>query len=1240
MSDIVLYTGGTLGDHLPFIALGRALVARGHRVRLAINQAMHGYARRAGLEAVALTDVERGPEEARENAWAWDHWNHPPDRPHPKAQPLDPEQYVAQARELIDLCRGADLLIATAIRSQGYVAAVAARVPWLTVSLNPAFFSQPATPEERQAQLEARLQEYDALKGLFAHTFGRLGIAHALPPLTKAWLFAPHVLLASSAHLSRPDVEQLLPHSSVDQTGFWFYEDPAWPGWQPSEELRCFCERRPLVLSFSSQPLEDPRAALALHARAAARLGMPLVVQRGWAGFAEADLPQDAAAEVMLADFLPHDWLFAHAACAIQHGGIGSIARALRQGCPLLVEPYGNDQLYNAMRVARLGVGAALHPFQMTLDELVRVLSERVLAPECRERAEAVGARIRGEDGLEVACRAVEIYLARVRSGEEARAQWPVALLANPTPPPLAATEEPAARPAPVARPAGQASIPTIVHQSWKDANVPGRFAAYQRSWQGQHPSWRYYLWTDADNREFLRRHYPWFLPIYDDYPVPIMRADAVRYFILHHYGGVYADLDAECLRPLEPLLAGKELVLGLEPPQHLAEHRARGYPLDRIVSNAIMAAAPGHPFWEHVFRLLIGFHQAPGPLDATGPFLLTRAVASWPHPEEIDIQPAEVLLPLTSNRPWHELPEDERGRLARRAFVLHHWAGTWWRQGTARQSQQAGLALLVKGGVPSRGVMRVDASAALLRQEVALPRISCLMVTGNRPALAERAVRCFQRQTYANKELVVVDDGEDGTLAAWLQELDDPQIALVRLPAEGKSLGELRNLAVAHAGGAYVAQWDDDDLSHPRRLEMQMAALWVSQADACLLERQMLWWPQGRRLAVSYGRAWEGSFLCAKGKLPPYPEIACGEDTPSVEQLLAQARVALLDYPQLYTYVFHGQNTFPEAHWEQLWQAASERYEGDTYDIMLQHLQEQLQTDLQPRNPAERSEPGRPEPARREEGPAIAPVVERRRSREETGLPTVLILTPVKDAALFLPHFWSKLRALSYPHRRLSLAFLESDSGDGTYDAIARELPALQEEFAGACLCKRDYAYRAPGPRWEAGEQFRRRAILARSRNYLLSRALADEEWALWIDVDVARWPDDVIERLLATGKDIVVPNCLQESTGQTFDYNTFKLKPGAEELDWSLYILNGILLPPHGYGRLYLSDLRQHELVEVDAVGGTMLLVRADAHREGLIFPTVPYRYLIETEGLAAMARDMGYRSWGLPNLEIWHP
>ena len=51
-------------------------------------------------------------------------------------------------------------------------------------------------------------------------------------------------------------------------------------------------------------------------------------------------------------------------------------------------------------------------------------------------------------------------------------------------------------------------------------------------------------------------------------------------------------------------------------------------------------------------------------------------------------------------------------------------------------------------------------------------------------------------------------------------------------------------------------------------------------------------------------------------------------------------------------------------------------------------------------------------------------------------------------------------------------------------------------------------------------------------------------------------------------------------------------------------------------------------------------MLLIHADIHREGLVFPTFSYKLHIETEGLAIMARDMGYTCWGLPNLEIFHP
>jgi hypothetical protein len=83
-------------------------------------------------------------------------------------------------------------------------------------------------------------------------------------------------------------------------------------------------------------------------------------------------------------------------------------------------------------------------------------------------------------------------------------------------------------------------------------------------------------------------------------------------------------------------------------------------------------------------------------------------------------------------------------------------------------------------------------------------------------------------------------------------------------------------------------------------------------------------------------------------------------------------------------------------------------------------------------------------------------------------------------------------------------------------------------------------------------------------------------------------------------------------------------------------------------------LSDRRGSGLTRLDAVGGTMLLVRADLHRDGLVFPS--YRYgaesahirkdhplwgkgEIETEGLGAMAADMGVQCWGMPDLEIIH-
>lgn len=242
---------------------------------------------------------------------------------------------------------------------------------------------------------------------------------------------------------------------------------------------------------------------------------------------------------------------------------------------------------------------------------------------------------------------------------------------------------------------------------------------------------------------------------------------------------------------------------------------------------------------------------------------------------------------------------------------------------------------------------------------------------------------------------------------------------------------------------------------------------------------------------------------------------------------------------------------------------------------------------------------------------------------------PTVLILTPIKDASPWFDGYVERLASLTYPPACISLGLLESDSTDGTFEMVQHRLPQLRRSYRRAGLWKRDFGYQVPAGmhRGDPRIQIERRAVLARSRNHLLFHALDDETWVLWLDVDVVEFPPDLIERLLATGKEIVQPHCVLEYGGPTFDCNGWR-----------------------DQGRFHLDDLRpEGELVELDAVGGTILLVMADIHRDGLVFPSFLYgresatmrrgRGEIETEGLGVMAHDMGHICWGMPHLEVLH-
>ena len=133
-------------------------------------------------------------------------------------------------------------------------------------------------------------------------------------------------------------------------------------------------------------------------------------------------------------------------------------------------------------------------------------------------------------------------------------------------------------------------TIPRILHQTWKTEHVPARWREARRSWLAAHPGWEHRFWTDEDLDRLVRSRAPGFYPLWRAYPWDIQRVDSARYLMLHEIGGVYADLDLICLKPLDDLL-GHDLVL------------ARTRPLG--LTNALMMSRPGHPLMKSAVERL-----------------------------------------------------------------------------------------------------------------------------------------------------------------------------------------------------------------------------------------------------------------------------------------------------------------------------------------------------------------------------------------------------------------------------------------------------------------------------------------------------------------------------------------------------------------------------------------------------------------------------------------------------------
>jgi glycosyltransferase involved in cell wall biosynthesis len=105
-------------------------------------------------------------------------------------------------------------------------------------------------------------------------------------------------------------------------------------------------------------------------------------------------------------------------------------------------------------------------------------------------------------------------------------------------------------------------------------------------------------------------------------------------------------------------------------------------------------------------------------------------------------------------------------------------------------------------------------------------PRISILLPVHNAAAFLSQCLDSLGRQSYDDYEVVAIDDGSTDDSANLLQRAAsrDPRLRILERPHCG--LVETLNHGLAQCQGEFVARMDADDVSHPRRLELQLAAL------------------------------------------------------------------------------------------------------------------------------------------------------------------------------------------------------------------------------------------------------------------------------------------------------------------------------------------------------------------------------------------------------------------------------
>jgi len=213
--------------------------------------------------------------------------------------------------------------------------------------------------------------------------------------------------------------------------------------------------------------------------------------------------------------------------------------------------------------------------------------------------------------------------------------------------------------------------IPKIIHQTYKNHNLPEIYKICKTEIKRLHTDFEYRFYTDEDMDRLMKTEFPEYYEKFNELPRMIMKIDMFRYFLMYKYGGLYVDMDYLMFKPFD--LLNEKVVIPTN--RDLDENNKL-----TCLGNCIFASVPNHPFWKSLMDTLFTLDRKNLPFDGkdnvikySGPIFVFDMYNKYLNKNDINIPKRMLFHPPTKKNKLYIEVLKKKG-----CYGMHLCTGLW----------------------------------------------------------------------------------------------------------------------------------------------------------------------------------------------------------------------------------------------------------------------------------------------------------------------------------------------------------------------------------------------------------------------------------------------------------------------------------------------------------------------------------------------------------------------------------